>query len=149
MGRLENISTDRLLGGLETVDGKPATLRLVVGINYKNGVTQTELAEWYGVSRTTIHNWLTRLERLESEPLDDAIYNAPRSGRPAKLAVEQREQLQSALQEPPSTFGLDARVWSPALVRRYIKEQFDVDYTHRHIRELMNDAGLMWKTARQ
>lgn len=148
MGRLENISTEQLRGHLDKVEKKAETLRLVVGINYKNGITQTELAEWYGVSRTTIHNWLDRLERLDSEPFDEVIHDDQRSGRPSKLTESEREELFSVLRTSPSKLDVDAPAWSPPLVRAYILEEFDVEYSLRHIRDLMNDAGIVWKTAR-
>lgn len=148
MGRLENISAEQLRGYLEKVEKKAETLRLVVGINYKNGITQTELADWYGVSRTTIHNWLDRLERLDSEPFEAVIRDDQRSGRPSKLTESEREELFSVLQKSPSELGVDAPAWSPPLVRAYILEEFDVEYSLRHIRDLMNDAGIVWKTAR-
>lgn len=148
MGRLENISTEQLREYLEKVEQKAETLRLVVGINYKNGITQSELADWYGVSRTTIHNWLDRLERLDSEPLDEVIHDEQRSGRPSKLTQSEREKVFSVLQDPPSELGVDAPAWSPPLVRAYISEAFGVDYTLRHVRDLMNEAGIVWKTAR-
>jgi len=148
MGKLENISIEQLRESLDKVDEKTETLRLVVGINYKNGATQSELANWYGVSRTTIHNWLNRLERLESEPLVEVISDEHRSGRPSKLADSERTKLFSVLQDSPEELGIDAPAWSPPLVRAYINEEFDVEYTLRHIRDLMNDAGIVWKTAR-
>lgn len=148
MGRLENISAEQLRKYLDKVEKKAETLRLVVGINYKNGITQTELAEWYGVSRTTIHNWLDRLERLDTEPFDEVIHDDQRSGRPSKLTESEREELFSVLQTTPSELGVDAPAWSPPLVRAYILEEFDVEYSLRHIRDLMNDAGIVWKTAR-
>lgn len=148
MGKLENISSEQLRESLDKVEEKAETLRLVVGINYKNGVTQSELANWYGVSRTTIHNWLDRLESLESKPLEEVISDKQRSGRPSKLTDSEREKLFSILQEPPEELGVDAPAWSPPLVRAYIREEFDVEYTLRHIRDLMNDAGIVWKTAR-
>lgn len=148
MGRLENISAEQLREHLEKVEKKAETLRIVVGINYKNGITQSELANWYGVSRTTIHNWLERLEQLDSDPLEEVIHDEQRSGRPSKLTESEREELFSVLQDSPSEIGVDAPAWSPPLVRAYIREEFDVDYTHRHIRDLMNEAGIVWKTAR-
>lgn len=148
MGRLENITAEQLRDYVQKVEKKAETLRLVVGINYKNGVTQSELADWYGVSRTTVHNWLDRLERLDSEPLEEVIHDDQRSGRPAKLTDSDRKTLFAVLQEPPSELGLDAPAWSPPLVRAYIREEFAVDYTLRHIRDLMNEAGIVWKTAR-
>jgi len=148
MARLENVSVEQLQEALESVDDQTATLRIVTGINYKNGVTQTELADWYNVSRTTIHNWLSRLEQLDEEPVDDVVHDDHRSGRPSKLTEEQHGRLKSVLQEPPSELGIDAPAWSPPLVRAFIAEEFNAEYTLRHVRDLMNDAGIVWKTAR-
>jgi transposase len=53
------------------VDGKKPTQRLLAAIAYKNGILQTELAEWYDVQRRTIYNWLKRLDIDES--LEQAV----------------------------------------------------------------------------
>ena len=42
-------SWTELQQALATADGKKPTQRLITAIAYKHGVTQTELAEWYGV----------------------------------------------------------------------------------------------------
>ena len=140
MARLEDVSADELRGYLEEVSGRRATLRLVVGINYKEGVPQTTLADWYGVSRTTIHNWLARLERLDEEPLEAVVYDADRPGRPPKLSADRREQLRSLLKEPPDAVGFDdASHWTPQLVHRLIEQEFGVTYSRRHVRELLSD----------
>jgi len=145
MDRLENVSASQLRDYLDDVEGTRETLRLVVGINYKHGVSQSRLAAWYGVSRTTVHNWLDRLERLESEPLEAVIHDDDRPGRPSKLTETERELLYSALRAPPTEQGLDAPAWSPSLVQTYVREEFDVAYTLRHVRELMHDAGIDWQ----
>jgi chromosome segregation and condensation protein ScpB len=46
--------------------GKKPTQRVVAAIAYKNGVTQTELAEWHDIGRRTIYSWLKRLVGVES-----------------------------------------------------------------------------------
>ncbi len=148
MARLENVSADELREYLDEVEQKRPALRLVVGINYKEGVTQSDLAEWYGVSRTTIHNWLNRLERLETEPFEDVIFDADRPGRPSKLTADEWDELVEILEEPPEQVGIDAPHWSPRLVQIFLQEEFDVTYSRRHIRELLHRAGLTWKTAR-
>lgn len=144
MERLEGLTSEDLRECLDQVDGKTATLRIVVGINYKNNVTQSELADWYGVTRTTIHNWLDRLERLEDEPLEDVIYDDQRPGRPPKLERQDREHLESILQTPPRDWDIDMRAWTPPLVQRLVVELFDVEYTLRHVRTMMNRAGVDW-----
>lgn len=148
MARLDHVSADELREYLEEVEQKRPTLRLVVGINYKEGVSQSDLAERYGVSRTTIHNWLTRLERLESKPFEEVIYDADRPGRPSKLTAEEWTELVAILDDPPSEVGIDAPHWSPRLLQLFLKEEFDVGYSRRHIRELLHQAGFTWKTAR-
>lgn len=148
MARLEQVSADELREYLDDVTEKRPTLRLVVGINYKEGVSQSALADWYAISRTTVHNWLSRLERLADEPFEDVIFDAERSGRPAKLSSEQWDEIVSILDKSPEEVGIDASHWSPQLVQILIQDRFDVEYSRRHVRELLNRAGFTWKTAR-
>ncbi len=53
MDYLDEISAEELQDALDNVDGARPTQRLLAPIAYKNGVTQTELTEWYGVQRRT------------------------------------------------------------------------------------------------
>lgn len=48
MDHLNEISVEELQEALDNVDGNKPTQRLLAAIAYKNGVTQTELAEWSG-----------------------------------------------------------------------------------------------------
>lgn len=140
MSRLENVSVATLRQALRDAEGATATLRIVVGINYKEGVSQTDLARWYDVSRTTIHNWLARLERLESEPLEDVVYDDDRPGRPPKLDAAQREQFRAVLDGPPAAAGFDAASWSPTIARAFLAREFGVEYTIRHVRQLLTEV---------
>ncbi len=140
MGRLEHVSAAELREHLATVEGRRATLRLVVGINYKEGVPQSTIADWYGVSRTTIHHWLNRLERLETEPFEDVIYDAERAGRPPKLSGDEWEAVSSTLAAPPTAAGIDAPDWSPRLVQQLLEERFGVEYSLRHVRTLLKEV---------
>jgi transposase len=144
--RPENVSVAALREYLTEVEGKTATKRIMVGINHKEGVPQTELADWYDVSRTTIHNWLTRLERLADEPLEDVVYDDDRPGRPSKLTPSQENQLEEVLSKPPAEAGYEAPEWTPKLTRMYIKEMFHVEYTLSYVRELLHEAGVSWDT---
>lgn len=137
MNRLEDVTTDDLHEALETITASSATLRIVVGLNYKHGVSQTEMAEWYGVSRSTIHNWLTDLEQLNDSPLEDVVCDDDRSGRPQKLDKEQWCCLQQTVAVSPPSVGYNEPEWSPELLRQYIDDQFDVEYSTRHARTLL------------
>lgn len=143
MDHLDAISVAELQDALDEVEGSKPAQRLVAAIAYKNGVTQTDLAEWFGVERRTIYSWL---KRLEDRPLVEAVTDAHRSGRPRKLGENEREHLAEALSGPPIQHGYDAPAWTPALVRDFVREAFDADYSIPSCRRLMKEAGLRyWK----
>ena len=79
MDHLDEISVEELQDALDKVERKKPTQRLLAAIAYKNGVTQTELAEWYNVQRRTIYSWLKRLDTDES--LEQAVSDDKRTGR--------------------------------------------------------------------
>ncbi len=139
MEHLTDISVTDLQSALAEVEGKKPTQRLIAAIAYKNGITQTELADWYGVERRTIYSWL---KRLEQEPLVEAVHDNHRSGRPRKLTDEQRMTLNETLHQPPHKSGYAEQEWTPLLVRAYILDAFDVTYSIPSCRRLMKEAGL-------
>lgn len=144
MDHIENISIEDLQRALDRVERKKPAMRLLAAIAYKNGVTQTELAEWYGVQRRTIYSWL---KRLEASTIENAVRDAHRSGRPRKLTDEQQASLERALHQPPEDFG-DTVAWTPELVRQYVHEQFGIDYSLPSCRRLMKEAGLRYRSPR-
>ena len=147
---LENISADHLRQVLAQVEEAAASERLMAAITYKefDDITQKEAAELYGYSEGWASEWFNRLERLETEPFEAVVYDASRSGRPPKLSEEEHQQFIEVLHEPPEEVGIDAPAWSVPLARHYLAEEFDVEYCERHVRRLLSEAGLSWKTAR-
>src|SRR6056297_2758874 len=137
MGRLDEVTVEELQDALDDVEGKKPTQRLLAAIAYKHDVSQTELAEWHGVQRKTIYNWLTR---LEAQPIAQAVRDESRSGRPPKLAPDQQDRVEEALAESPADAGYDASAWTPELVRQYLRETFDVEYSRPSCRRLLNEA---------
>ena len=147
---LENISADLLRQVLTQVEESAASERLMAAITYKelDDVSQADAAELYGYSEGWASKWFNRLEQLESEPFEDVVYDEPRSGRPSELSEQEHQQFIDALHESPEEVGIDAPAWSVPLARYYLAEEFDVEYCERHVRRLMSEAGLSWKTAR-
>jgi transposase len=147
MEHLDEISVEDLQNALDNVDGKKPTQRLLAAIAYKNGVPQIELAEWYGVERKTIYNWLKRLDTNES--LEQAVTDAHRSGRKRKLSETEQEQFEATVHESPEKVGLDAPAWTPALVQQHLAETYDVDYSLPSCRRLLKEAGLSYQKPRR
>jgi len=143
---LDEISLETLHDTLDNVEGKKPTERILAAIAYKNGVTQTELAEWYDVQRRTIYSWLKRLDT--DEPLEQAISDNKRPGRTRKLSTLQQDSFKDVVHESPEKVGIDAPAWTPALVQDYLEDTYGVDYSLPSCRRLLKEAGLRYRTPR-
>ena len=147
MDHLDEISVEELHDALDNVEGKKPTQRLLAAIAYKNGVDQTELAEWYDVERRTIYSWLKRLDTDES--LEQAVSDAHRSGRKRKLSEIQQKEFEATVHGSPDEVGIDAPAWTPALVQQYLAETYDVEYSILSCRRLLKEAGLSYQKPRR
>jgi len=94
MARLENISVEELEAALDDATGKRETKRLLVAIIYKRGPSIPMIAEWLDTREQTIYRWF---DRLEEEPISEAVQDRKRSGRPSKLGEAEREAFQEVV----------------------------------------------------
>jgi transposase len=147
MDHLDEISVEELHDALDNVEGKKPTQRLLAAIAYKNGVTQTELAEWYNTGRRTIHSWLKRLDT--DEPFEEAVTDAHRSGRRRKLSEKEQQEFEEAVHESPEKVGVDAPAGTPALVQQYLEGTYGVEYSIPSCRRLLKEAGLSYQKPRR
>ncbi len=147
MDHLDEISVEELQDALDNVEGNKPTQRLLAAIAYKNGVTQTELAEWHDTGRRTIYSWLTRLDTDES--LEQAVTDAHRSGRKRKLSEKEQKEFEETVHESPANVGVDAPAWTPALVQQYLDETYNVEYSIPSCRRLLKEAGLSYQIPRR
>jgi transposase len=145
MIQLDNTSLEELRSQLDEVEEKVPTQRVLAAIGRKLGSSTKELAELHDVSGDTIRNWLNRFKQ---QPIEQAPYDDARSGRPPKLSDEEKEEFIADLHESPEEFGYDRQVWFPLLAYHHLKDKFDVEYSLVHIRRMMREAGLSWRTAR-
>ncbi len=146
MDHLNEISVEELHDTLDKAEEKKPTQRLLAAIAYKNGATQTELAEWHDTGRRTIYSWLKRLDTDES--LEQAVTDAHRSGRKRKLSEEEQQEFEETVHESPEDVGVDAPAWTPALVQQYLDETYDVEYSIPSCRRLLKEAGLSYQKLR-
>lgn len=144
--KIGEMTVDELRSKLAEVDddGK-AVKRLVAAIAYKQGQSPADIEETFGFSKNNVYEWL---DRFEERGLEEALYDESKPGRPSRLTDEQREELEAVLHESPEEVGYDVQAWTPQFVQHWINEHFDIEYTQRHVRRLMDDAGLSWRTAR-
>jgi|AntRauMinimDraft_4_1070384.scaffolds.fasta_scaffold01830_1 transposase len=139
MTRLENISVGEFEEALEDATGKTETQRLLVAIIYKRGPSVPMIAEWLDMRPQTIYEWF---DRLEAEPIGQAIRARERPGRPPKLTAADRDKFQEAVQNPPTEAGYDQHAWTITLARQFLRDEFGIEYSRRQVQRLLNDAGL-------
>lgn len=144
MDQLDGVTSDDLRRALDQVEGSLPTQRLLAAIAHENGVSQTDLAAWHGVSRRTIYNWL---DRIEPGAIAESVTDEPRPGRPRELAESERERAVEALQRPPAESGYDEPAWTTALVQRWVREEFGTAYSLPSCRRLLRAAGLVYRRA--
>lgn len=89
-------------------------------------MTQTELAERYGVQRRTIYS---RLERLDGEPFEQAVQDDHRSGRPRELTDEHQSEVDEVRHQSPTDVGVDTPAWMSTVPCDFLEETFDLDYS--------------------
>lgn len=145
MGRLDGITLEELHELRGETQGEIPRERVLAAIARKQGDTLNRLAERHDVAEKTIRNWL---DRFAEKPLHDAPYDADRSGRPPKLSDEKYSSLLDDFQQSPEIFNYDRQAWTSQLALHHIEEEYDVEYTLRHTRNIMKEAGLSWRSAR-
>jgi transposase len=145
MGRLDDITLQDLQNQLEQTNGKVPTKRVLAAIARKQGDTIATLADRHNVCKKTIRNWL---DRFAEQPIDQAPYDEDRSGRPPALTDKEYDAFIADLHTSPTEFGYDRQAWFPALAHDHLTKTYGVEYSLRHIRRLMKEAGLSWRTAR-
>jgi len=143
MIQFEETALEDLRAQLAEVEKKVPAQRVLTAIGRKLGASTAELAEIHDVSEETIRNWLNR---FKEQPIEQAPYDGARPGRPPKLSDEHKEEFIADLHKSPEEFGYDRQSWLPTLASHHLKNKFGVEYSLPHIRRMMREAELSWRT---
>ena len=122
-----------------------AKLRLLAALKRKNGNTLEEIAFSLQKPKTTIHDWLKRLDDNGLKKL----YDIKQSGKPAKLTKQQLDKLEKVLDDSPQKQGLPFILWTTKLVQYIIIKLFDVKYELWNIWKIVKKLNFSLKVPRQ
>ena len=117
MEKLASVSREVLQQALADVATGKAAKQLMIALAYRDGVAVDTLSERYGIPRSTVYYWLDRFEDL---PIDEAIEDDDRLGRPPALTADERDQLQTELAQSPTIFGFTAASWSTERIHEHM-----------------------------
>lgn len=135
---LETVSLEELHAVLDRVEAKKPTQRLLLAILYKQGPSVPMIADWFDMRAETIYRWF---RRMDTRPLEEAVQDSPRPGRPSQLRSDQRERFEQAISRPPELAGYEAQEWSARLAQSFLHEEFGIEYSLRHVRRLIEAIG--------
>jgi transposase len=112
--------------------------RLLAAQDLQTGLSQSQVARKFGVSRTTASRWNRSLSGSGVEALRKR--RAP--GRPSRLTADQLKILSEAYQAGPRASGFDSERWTTARFADAIFARFGVRYDPDHAGRIMHRLGL-------
>jgi putative transposase len=103
-----------------------------------NGLSQSDVARKFGVSRTTASRWRRALDDRGV----DALRRRKATGRPTRLSAAQFAELAEVYTAGPRASGFTAHRWTTRLFAVAIEARFGVRYDPDHVGRLIHKLGL-------
>jgi putative transposase len=114
------------------------TRRLAAAEELLTGVTQSQVARRYGVSRTTASRWHRSIVHKGFEGM--RLRRA--TGRPSRLTADQVEAIRTMYFGGAAAHGFVTDRWTTGRLAIAIERQFGIRYDQDHVGRLMHKFGL-------
>ncbi len=141
---LPDYSREDLMKLYQKEKNAKAKLRLLSAILRKEGKSLDYISQSIQIPKTTVHDWLSRLEGNGLNGLVDI----KQPGRPSWLSDEQKEELKKVLSRGPEEQDIPFKMWTTSLVQYLIYKMFNVKYKPRNVRKLVKKLGFTLKVPR-
>jgi transposase len=128
---------DTAADGLLTRD-EMESRRLMAAQDLQEGLSQSQVARKFGVSRTTASRWNRALSGRGVEALRKR--RAP--GRPSRLNAEQLKIVSEIYAAGPRAAGLESDRWTTMRLAEAINTRFGIRYDPDHVGRIMHRLGL-------
>lgn len=116
--------------------------RLLAADDLQRGLSQSQVARKFGVSRTTASRWHRALSGRGVEALRKR--RAP--GRPSRLSADQLRGVAEVYRAGPRAAGMETDRWTTARFAQAIYARFSVRYDPDHVGRIMHRLGLRERT---
>jgi transposase len=100
-----------------------------------------QVAEAFGVDRTTLFRWVQRFDNEGTRGLQRRLG----SGRPRLLAKFDKLALNDIVLDPASEFGFETDLWTVGRLRRVIQEKYGVTVSRDTVWRRLRDAGFTYQ----
>ena len=112
--------------------------RLLAAQDLQTGLSQSQVARKFGVSRTTASRW----NRALSGKGVEALRKRRAPGRPSRLTADQTRAIMEIYQQGPRAAGFETDRWTTARFADAIFVRFGVRYDPDHAGRIMHRLGL-------
>jgi transposase len=112
--------------------------RLAAATELLGGLSQSKVAQKYGVSRTTASRWARALNNQGV----DGLRKRRATGRPSRMRPEQLAQLREIYSEGALASGFESDRWTTSKLADVIEHKFNVRYDQDHVGRLLHKLGL-------
>ena len=112
--------------------------RLLAAQDLQDGLSQSQIARKFGVSRTTASRWHRALHRRGVE----SLRKRRATGRPSRLSREQRQGVVEVFHAGARASGFHDDRWTTARFASAIYHRFGVRYDPDHVGRIMHQLGL-------
>jgi putative transposase len=114
------------------------TRRLAAAKELLTGVTQSQVARRYGVSRTTASRWHRSIVHKGFE----GMRRRRATGRPSRLTADQVDAIRKMYFEGAASCGFSNDRWTTGRLASAIERHFGIRYDQDHVGRLMHKFGL-------
>ena len=114
------------------------TRRLAAAHELLTGITQSQVARRYGVSRTTASRW----QRSIVQKGMDGLRKRRATGRPSRLTADQVETIRQMYVDGAVAHGFSQDRWTTGRLTEAIHRRFGIRYDRDHVGRLMHKFGL-------
>src|SRR5437016_2037948 len=112
--------------------------RLMAAQDLQRGLSQSQVARKFGVSRTTASRWNRALTGRGVE----ALHKRRAPGRPCRLTRDQLTKVADVYRAGPRCAGFDTERWTTTRFAEAIRAQFGIQYDPDHVGRIMHRLGL-------
>jgi transposase len=128
---------DTAAQGLLTRD-EMESRRLLAAQELQRGLSQSQVARKFGVSRTTASRW----HRALNGKGVDGLRKRRAPGRPSRLTQEQLRLVAELYEAGPRLCGFEANRWTTSRFAKAIDARFGIRYDPDHVGRIMHRLGL-------
>jgi transposase len=97
----------------------------------RSGYTQTDVAQFLGVHRTSVCRWVKACREGGRRAL--AAKRSP--GRPPKLTAAQEREVLGWFSQSPTKFGFSTELWTAPRVAQLVAQKFHVHFHPRYVNQ--------------